>query len=347
MTLTETAIFTKRGVVGFIIFILLSIIAWQGYKYYHYHYVYLPSLAQQKPKPNVEFGILPYPKFLPVDVSSSNYSYSIDTPTGSLPTPFPEIIKVFFIPKSSITLLAPDRAKQLAEIFGFENGPEIKTAVEYSFSDNSDGRFLIDLETLNFKFKKSIATSSAEPIEDSQEEVLPDQTQIAQNFKSFLSNVGLMKKDLEGGRSKVTYENNSPKTAQTAAVTLWQDDVEELPIVTPAFSSGLIKATVTKYQSNKYRYSTLEYIYWPIDTNKSATYPLKTVEAAFEDLQSGNGNVVLKPARAEVSISEVYLAYLLPEEYTSYLQPVFVFSGPNFAAFVPAIKDEYLKDYQE
>lgn len=343
MTLTETATLTKRGIVGFIIAILLIIIGWLGYRYYYYNYVYLPSLITQKPKPTVEFGILPQPSFLPTQISSSNYSYSIDTPTGSLPTNFPEIVKVFFIPKSSITLLAPDKAKELAKSFGFKNGPEIKTSVEYSFDDGAEGRFLIDLETLNFKFKKDVATVSADLLNDPQDSVLPDQTQIAQNFKRLLSDSGLLKKELENGRTKVTYENDSPQNAQTAAVTIWQDDIEKLPIVTPAFSSALIKATVTKYQSPLKRYSTLEYVYWPIDTTKFATYPIKTAAEALEDLKSGKGAITLTPIKSEVSIANVYLAYLLPEEYTPYLQPVYVFEGPNFAAFVPAVKDEYLK----
>lgn len=343
MTLTETATLTKRGIVGFIIAILLIIIGWLGYRYYHYNYVYLPSLIAQKPKPNVEFGILPQPSFLNTDISSSNYAYSIDTPTGSLPTDFPEIVKVFFIPKSSITLLAPDKAKELAKTFGFRNGPEIKTSVEYSFDDGSEGRFLIDLETLNFKFKKNVASVSADPQNDPQDPTLPDQTQIAQNFKRLLSDTGLLKKDLEAGRTKVTYENNSSQTAETAAVTLWQDDIEKLPIVTPSFSSALIKATVTKYQSSLTRYSALEYIYWPIDTTKFATYPVKTADEALEDLKSGNGVVALASKGSEISLAEVYLAYLLPEEYTPYLQPVYVFEGPSFAGFVPAIKDEYIK----
>lgn len=343
MTLTETATLTKRGAVGLIIAILLIIVGWLGYRHYHYNYVYLPSLIAQKPKPNVEFGILPQPGFLETDISSSNYTYSIDTPTGSLPANFPEMVKVFFIPKSSITLLAPDKAKDLAGIFGFKNGPEIKTSVEYSFDDGGEGRFLIDLETLNFKFKKDVATVSADPLNDPQDPILPDQTQIAQNFKRLLSDSGLLKKEFENGRTKVTYENDSPQNAQTAAVTLWQDDIEKLPIVTPTFSSALIKATVTKYQSPLMRYSTLEYVYWPVDTTKFATYPIKTAEKALDDLKSNNGVVVLAPKNPSVSIAEVYIAYLLPEEYTPYLQPVYVFVGPDFAGFVPAVKGEYIK----
>lgn len=340
MTLTETAKFTKRSFVVLILLIFLSILAWFGYKYYHNKYVYLPSLDALVPKPDVNFGLLPYPN-LKISSDSASLVYSVDTPTGSLPSDIPNILKVYFIPKGSITLLAPDRARDIARSFGLDKEPEIKSATEYSFSDNSGSKLVIDLETLNFKFRRRIATESGQ-LKDS---VLADQGQLVGDFKKFIGGKGLLLEQLANSKSKVYYDATSNTDSNSALVTLWQDDIDKYQIVTPNFKEGLIKATVTKLQDENNRYSDLDFIYWPVDRDQFATYPIKSPTQAFDDLKSGtNVSIIEKPKKGnEVSLTDLYIAYLMDSEYTPFLQPVYVFAGVDFTALIPAIPSDYLR----
>lgn len=340
MTLTETAKFTKRSFIVFVLLIFLSVLAWFGYKYYYNKYVYLPSLAALIPKPDVNFGILPYPK-LNVSSDSAGLTYNIDTSTGSLPTDIPDILKVYFIPKGSITLLTPDRAREIAHSFGFDGEGEIKSATEYSFGDNSGGRLLINLETLNFKFRKTQATGSGQLVDT----LLADQAKLAADFKGLLAEKGLLLDQLSNSRSKVYYGASSNLDSDTAIITLWQDDIDKYQIITPKFNQGLIRSTVNKLQDPKNKYLEMDFIYWPIDKDQYATYPIKSPLKALEDLKSGNNvSIVEKPKSGnEVSLTNLTITYLLSEEYTPFLQPVYVFSGVDFTALVPAILSDYLR----
>ena len=85
----------------------------------------------------------------------------------------------------------------------------------------------------------------------------------------------------------------------------------------------------------------MQFINFPIDTTTYATYPIKTAETAYNDLKTGKGIVILQPPKAQVSISSVYLGYFISDKYTPYLQPIYIFEGQNFVAYVPAISSEF------
>lgn len=344
MTLTETASFTKKAIITFIIVLILGIAGWLGWRYYWYNYIYLPSIQVKAVEPDVKFGILPYPSLIKNTISPSNYSYTIDSPTGTLPADLPKIMDVYFIPKTTITLLAPDRAKELASSFGFKVGPQINSATGYQFSDETGGVFLIDLETLNFKFRRNIATDSAQPTDSTQlmSQTLPTKEQIVTEFKQMLEQRNLLNPDLNSGRSDVVYNQGEQAISNSATVSLWQANIGQYQIITPQFNNGLVKSVITKYTGENH-YAALNYIFWPIDLNQKATYYIKTVDQALTDLKSGQGTIISVPDGANISVVNAYLAYLLPEEYTPFLQPVYVFEGPDFNAIVPAITSEYLK----
>lgn len=335
MTLTQTAILTKKFLLFSFIFIVVFLIAWLSWRYYYYN-IYLPSLPLVEILPDTKYGILPKPNLAQNNLSSSNYSYVLNTLTGDLPSDIPKIMRVFFAPQLGTTFLALDRAKELASEFGFLIEPEIAAPNQYRFLDGEGGELIIDLSTGNFKYQRFIATSAPAL------KALPNETEIAQNFKNFLANKKILRDELREGKIKVVFENNSPEGQSLASVSLWQSNIENLPVVTPLFNKGLINATLTSEESELKQYPKMEYIYWPVDLNNFSTYPIKTVEEAFEDLKEGSASVVIEPSMPEVSITSVYLAYLLSESYTPYIQPVFVFEGEGFAALSPAINDNWI-----
>ncbi len=343
MTLTETAQFTKKALMILAIALVVIFSLWGGISYY----------LATRPKevyvelPTKDFGILPKPPLPKTKLTSQNITYNLDTETGSLPTNFPSLIKVYFIPKLGTTFLVPDKAKKLAASFSFKNGPEIISPTLYKFTDNKGGEFIFDLETANFRFKRPIATNSAE-LNDSPTEALEAESALASNFKKFLAEHGVLTDLLGGGKTKVVYNKPRQLEASEATVTVWEADIRDgegenptiYPIVSPTFNEGLVKGVVTRYQLPDNKYLSLDYIYWPIDIKKFATYPIITVQQAYEKLQNGEGVTVLPYSQSNASIEKVYLAYLLPKDYTPYLQPVYVFEGPNFVSYVAAITSD-------
>lgn len=358
MTLTEAARLTKFTMVFGTIFMIVALSSWVGYKAYdNYQKAHRPP---PEIKPTVEWGALPKPKIPSSDVSSSNFAYSLSTPTGDLePDKFPKIFNVYYIVDLEATLLASERAKEMADKLGFPKGPQILTESKYKYTSDM-GELTYQLDTANFKFERT-ATDSGDLAR--KDEVIADEGKIVQEFKGYLRSNDLDKDLIKDGKASVEYDKGSQAESERAYLTLFQtgiakpkknpedknEEVELVPIVSPDFKHGLINAVISKYQDIKQRYLALDYVYWPIDLEKPSTYPIKGVKQAYEELQQGKGFVIIEPTRStEVSISKVYLAYYLPKEYTPYLQPVYVFEGENqnFVGYVPAVTDEYLTEPQ-
>lgn len=328
MTLTQTAIFTKRAILIFGISLVLVILSYSGYQIWSsYKIANLPPVEE---KPDLKFGVLPPPNF-PPSPSPSNLSYTIDTTTGDFPK-FDKILRVYFIPKAATTFLSSDRALQLAERFNIKTPPEIVSETIYRFSE-SNKSLTVNLDTGNFIYTN--ATTSAEL------SLKADDTMIA-NFKNLLNNLGLFKEEFSNGPAKLFHQNE-----QISQISIWPKALDNIPIVTTDFNKALVSTTLLHSAEKIDDILSLDYTFWPIDTQTFATYPSKTAAAAFEELKAGGGLIILKPTQPQVSITKVYLAYFESKEYLPYLHPVFVFEGPDFMAYVPAIANQYQTAKQE
>lgn len=339
MTLTETAALTKKAFIFGIIFLILSGLTFAGYQYW-YNHIYLPSLPIVEEKPENKFGLLPK-LILPLNsTSSSNYSYTLDTETGSLPDKIPNLLKVYPVTPLSTDLLALDRAKALADKLDFKSGPEMLSSTQYRFTDQNRGEFLINLDTGNFKYTHHESSESAALQVNSQ---FLEDDRLNSDFKSFLSGKSLLKDQLQEGKtSPPVFEKAIKNESNFATLSIWQNDVDKLPIITPKFKFGLITATITKSSDEIYRFRTLDYTYWPIDLENPSTYAIITPDEAFSLLKSGEASVLIEPPAPKVSINKVYLGYFLSDEYLPYLQPVYVFEGNQFAAIVTGINPDLI-----
>ncbi|KKR80007.1 MAG: hypothetical protein UU26_C0029G0012 [Candidatus Daviesbacteria bacterium GW2011_GWC1_40_9] len=293
MTLSQTTAVTRKGIVFFGIFLLLVTLSLIGYNLYKQY-----ELAHRKPieeKPEMRFGTLPKIKFPAQTVSSSNFTYSLDTTTGELPQ-VPKLLKVYFIPQTGISLMDADYAKQLAEKLGFPQGPQILATTEYKFTNDQDASLIINITTGNFHFQRQVIPTKDDPPQGS-----------------------------------------FPEKERLIHLSLWPADIDKMTVITPQFTQGLVRATVTKHTLEANKYIDINFIFWPVDKASSSTYLLKLPAQAFSELKIGQGFVALEPDQPQVSISSVYLAYYQSESYSPYLQPVYVFDGPQFIALVPAI----------
>lgn len=330
MTLSQTATLTKQIITLTIIAIVLGTVSFIGYKiWYAYYLAHLPPVEE---KPDLKFGILPSPEFSNSTVSSSNFSYSIDTVTGGLPklgvdAGFDKLIKVYFITKTFTTLLSAERAQILADKLEIKASPQNLSASKYVFTSD-DKNLDVDLDTGNFAYQQTIKSPSADSLEED--------TKLISNFKTLLTNLDVFKQNLNSGRNKVNHLENN-----IAEISIWPNGIDGKPIMTAEFNRSSINATVIKNALSIDNYLSINFIYYPIDTSTYSTYPLKTPDQALEDLKSGKGSVVIEPAKPQVSITSVYLAYFLGASYSPYLLPIYVFEGPQFASYVPAIIEQY------
>lgn len=344
MTLTQTAILTRNFILIFSISLIMGIVSFIGYKVWYAYY--LANLPPVEEKPDTRFGLLPDPDFPKVSVTSSNFSYSLDTSTGSLPQVgvdpgFEKITKVYFVTKPYASLLSSDKSAALAEKFAITDSAEIIDETLYLFK--KDGRTLtVNLDSGNFKFSDE-ATKSAK-------EGLDDDNKLISDFKNTLQKLAVFRDEFNNGRTKIVMLKKEGgkliptqlrSEAVTAQISIWPDSIDKKSIFTPDFNKALINTTVVGGADSSDNYLSLEFTHWSIDTTTFATYPTKDAEVAFQDLQTGKGVVIIESARADVSITSVYLGYFLSENYSPYLQPIYIFEGPNFVAYVSAITDQW------
>lgn len=243
----------------------------------------------------------------------------IPTPV-SFPQP-PRFIKVYFIPQAGLTLLAPDRARALAEKLGFNIGPQTETPDTYTFSNEANGKLTINILTGNFSYQKN-ATPSAEILP------FPEKNSLIQQFKTHLSTKIQLPRELENGRNNVIED----------IVTLWPEHIDNLPIVTADYNLGLIKGKAITLEDGSVDFDSVTFTFWPVDLTSYSTYELKTPTQALEDLKGGKAYIARQPSSPQVSLTSVTLAYYQSQTYTPYLQPVYIFEGSSFIALVPAIK---------
>lgn len=335
MTLTQTAIVTKQVITVAIIAIILGLVSFIGYKIWYAHY--LASLPPVEEKPDNKFGILPPINFPPSSVSSSNFSYSLDTTTGGLPkigvdTGFEKLIKVYFVIKPYATFLSSDKVQALADRFDIKNSPQILNETTYTFKQDAKN-LTVDLDSGNFKYTNEATISASE--------TLDDDTKLTSDFKNILAQLGGLKEELQNGRSKILKSDGNE--ANKATISIWPQALDKKQIFTADFNKALVNATVASSASSLDKYLSLNFAFFQVDLNTFATYPTKTSDDAFADLKAGKGTVVVEPNNPQVSITSVYLGYFLEENYSPYIQPIYIFEGPSFVAFVPAVSSQFIK----
>lgn len=333
MTLTQAAALVKQTITFSAIALVVTIAGFIGYKiWYAYYLAHLPKVEE---KPDTKFGILPAINFPASAVSTSNFTYSVDTVTGGLPKVgvdpgFEKIIKVYFIPQTFATLLSSEKSQTLAEKFGIGSPPEVLTETKYRFKDQNK-TLLVDLDTGNFSYTKEASPSGA---------ITVDENTLISGFEQTLSNLEVFKEDLRSGRSKVTYLKANGEVA-VARISLWPGPIDKKTIFTADSTRSPVTAVVYGSAGSLDNFLSLDFTYYPIDTTTFATYPIKTSEAAFDDLKNGKGVVLIAPSQPRVSLTALSLGYYLPSSYSPYLQPIFIFEGPQFMAYVPATAEQF------
>jgi hypothetical protein len=313
--------------------------------------IYKKLVPPPPPKVTVSFGklpTLPYPdQTVPTDLT-----YTLETPDGKLPK-FAEQLPVFDMPKATSSLGTLDNGKKIAKSLGFnENGRPVVENVPnvYVFTKNNiPATLTINIITSVFSISYDL---NADPTAIGTIPMVSDKA--IEYVKGAVKGTGVPVQDLLEGTATTQYlkleggkfvNAISPSEADAVKVNLYRKDYsEKAPSVTPNYPEESNVWFIIGTGSHGTQLIAGEFHYYPVNAEKSATYPLKTSDAVWEELKQGKAyiaNIGDNPTHS-ITIRKVYIGYYDAGQYAQYLQPVAVFEGDNgFAAFVSVIDPDY------
>lgn len=303
------------------------------------------------PPPTVGFGILPEITFPTQAATARPTSYRLETPTGGLPQ-FGDRAQVFFMPKSTLGLFADQGARQVAASYDFVFEPEVLSTRIYRWKKSQplDTTLQIDIQTnqlqltTNFLSRPDLIGAGT----------LPDEFTAVSDVKNFLRQGGLLAADIATSAGKVTYLRTAGaeliEAASYSDADFVQVDIQRNPIngfyefYTPKGFEGIISAILGGSQSSQESIVQLYYNYQPVEYDQAHTYPLRSTQEAWQELQTGGGFVADKGSDEAAIVRRVFLGYYDSFDEQSYLQPIYVFQGDNgFLGYAPALDKRFVQ----
>lgn len=343
-SLTQASIIARKtiryGIYGIIFLIVARIVIGTGIKVFRFFFPAPP------PPPTVSFGKLPSLPFPEGAPSFENLTFTLETAAGELPA-FSDQVKVYFMPKPPASIQDLEFAKQKAVSLGFSpSGRELVETVFLFQNKNAPSTLTMNIVSGIFSISYDLR-ANPRIIEN----IPPAPEAALAQIKTYLARADLLKDDLSG---PVTHEfikieegrfisAVSLSESDLVKINLFRKDFEEIPAVTSNPKEANVWFMLSGTRERENQVIAAEYHYYPADEEQSATYPIKTSQSAWEDLNSGNGYIAnLGNNQGNITIRRVYFAYYDPGQYTAFYQPVVVFEGDNgFVGYVPAITSEY------
>lgn len=302
------------------------------------------------PKPTIAFGVLS-PQIFPQNEIKQNFTYSINTLTGTLPELSGQT-KIYRIKAFQPDLLAVNKFERKIENAGFKNGYTAVSDKVFEWKSNTnfggiDKRIRVNIVNNNFTIT-SLYTSDKDILAGLH---LPDQTKAIDLAENMLNDMTMMPEDIDLAKTKTnlfSIQNGSLVTAtslsnsQIIEVNFFQKDIDKLPIFyeKPNTSNISILIGGGGYQG---QIVGANFIHQAV-SDQASTYPLKTAGQAYEELKNGQAYIASYfGTAANVSINNVFLAYYIGSQAQDFLMPIIVFEGSDgFFAYVPAITDEWI-----
>jgi hypothetical protein len=343
-TLTEVSSMARKGikygVVGLVIMAMIpgtiSLIK----------KIYLTLNPPPPPPPTVRYGKLPKLDF-PEAVGFATPEYKLETISGGLPS-LPSVGKVFAVGINKSRLLTLDRMKQKAKTVGFDNDPIELDERTYRFLHPSapiDLIFDVISGSLAYKYDwtrdKKTGSVFDVPIGDA----------AATEAKRFLERLGTLPEDLNSGASTVRYlaatesamvPSPSAYEANFVRVDIFRADKDGLKIMTVGGDTSPVNVILSGQTAEK-RVIQANYYYSQVLDDDFATYPLKPINASWEELIKGQGFIAKRTTEKSVTIRRVYMAFYESNNRQEFLQPIYVFEGDlDFRAYVSAISPSYV-----
>lgn len=377
VTLTQAAkgtkLFGKILIASFLVFLLFKVST------DIYRLLFPKTVKPVIEPPTVEFGKLPSLKIESFSLPGlENTTFSLDLVTTSLP-PAPDKVLVYPVLKAPYGFLALDRAKDLAKRLNFSAEPTALSSTQYLWTA-PNRKLSMDVENLNFNYEYDY---KADP------SVFVSGQFLSQEAGLQLSLDVMKKRDLLGGGGSFGGERGAdlaegvknaeylifdgsklkiaPSLSQTSGVRVnfFRTPLNEIPIVSPKGKEGLVQLLISGLSddpANKKftQILNLNYTYWVINRESTATYPIISAQIAWDKLQTEKKYLVYlgrqeeqvyAPTVTNFTARQVFLAYLDSSDYQPFLQPIWVFEGKatlsdggqeDFVAYVPAITNDWI-----
>ncbi|PIR99162.1 hypothetical protein COT87_00890 [Candidatus Collierbacteria bacterium CG10_big_fil_rev_8_21_14_0_10_44_9] len=302
------------------------------------------------PPPDVLFGKLP--KIVFPQAKATSFNYSLETPTGGLPTRLPGQFKVFFMPIKKANLLAYDAAQSIATRLDFILPAKKLSETEYRWDGSVpiSSSLTINIITGAFVLDKRWQEDASYTTPN----IYYTDSQAIDRVYNLLSRIELLPEDIKTGKPTVLplkADKDQIVSAVALAqanflqVNLYRAPVDGVEVVNSQPNKGLITAIIALQREEAKQFISLNYNYYPVDLTRSASYPLIGVAEAYQRLQKGEAFISLvKPNTTNVSIRDVTLQYYDSDIAQQFMQPVYVFRGePDFTAYVSAVSDAWVE----
>jgi hypothetical protein len=304
------------------------------------------------PPPTVGFGLLPRIVF-PQQVSTEKPdSYILETANGRLPA-FEDRASVFFMPFAPPSLLGDQRAKQLAAQLDFVFEPQIINARTYRWTRSQPLASVLEMDIQDYTF--TLTTDYKSRVELLTKQNVPSSVEAVERVKSLLEKMELLTPDLTTASGEVLLYKAVGDTLEPAVsisdTDFIQVDITRTPIdgryrmYTSEGYVGTVTAIVAGGNlGNDDSIVELQYRHHPVDYSVSHTYPLRSVNEAWQLLQAGEGYIAGGAELDQAVIRNVELGYFDSFVDQEYLQPIYVFLGDDgFMGYIPALDQEYVQ----
>ncbi len=282
---------------------------------------------------------------------SAGIQYTLDTIEGR-PVSATAAAKIYFMPLAQTRFNYKERAYLIAKSLGLDTQSALYRLLgtQVSLSDSVQ-RLTVDIKNFNFTYSYGF---------DEHPEVLsgatePVGTRAQDRARELLRAVGRYPDELATGKTNLIYFSYNPATkemtelkdsagANLVEVDFYRPDREGLPIVSPRFFNSQNYVLMAFYGNGGYKVLRAQVQFFETSTEQIGYYPLRTGEEAYSLLSKGFGMVVANPQQLKkVTIRKIFLAYLDPDVYQDYFQPLYVYLGDNnFVGYVTAVSDTYL-----
>lgn len=306
---------------------------------------YKAMFPDPPPPPTVGFGVLPELRF-PGQLSADKpLSYELEVPNSRLPN-FGDRTKVFLMNRTSLSLLADQRSKQIAANFGYVFQPTILGTTQYRWTKSTPIQATLQMNIQNFSF--DITTDYLSRAALLTNKNLPTESSAVSILKAFVKSGQDLPDDIATASGEVSYFKSLGGELQPAVSLSDADflrvDVNRFPIdgnkkfYTPNGDEGALHGIVSGSLNGQDQLVDVHYHYQQIDYTERHTYPLRSVSSAWQIVQAGEAYVAKRGSDDNAVIRTISLGYYDDTEEQDYLQPIYVFEGDNgFMAYVPAI----------
>jgi len=298
------------------------------------------------PPATVAFGKLPEMDLLS-GFRPQAISYSIDTVSGELPALQP-MAKVFAVEQPKVQFGDLERAKKNAQRVGFTIEPEQITPTKVKFTDPKNKQRTLTIETSTGNLVLESNWASDFKIITGR---IRDDHVGSNEAREFFLGFGISREEFpDQNLQTIKYRVDAGKLTEVPTISqanlikviFKRADLDKLPILPEKEDDATIWALVS---NNEVVAASL--VNTKILRFKFATYPLKGVTKAFEDLKAQkavfNNQDFSKNYTGKLAIKDISLGYIESKITAPYIQPVYLFKGNDFVAYVPAVSDAWVK----